>query len=264
VIAELAGKDFSTKIHADVPVAAERSMYWGPRWQGGTTSAGAAGPAPVWYFAEGAAAPKFDTYFTILNPGGTVTVDVTFLGEVGQIGPVRSYTIPAQSRATIWATEAVGYAGSVGARIASRGGEGIICERSTYWGNGWVEGSNAVGVTSPAPVWHVPEGITSNGFDTFILMANPNPWTVRVRLWPVHVDGNRRYPVDLDIPANGRQTVWINNDPRFPAEQNAVFSLLVETLTPGPGIIVEHATYWLRDPWNYWRGGSAAFGIPVQ
>jgi hypothetical protein len=103
-----------------------------------------------------------------------------------------------------------------------------------------------------------------NGFDTFVLMANPNPFWVKARVWPIHVNGSRPYNVDVDIPPNGRQTIWINQDSRFPAEQNTVFSILVESLTPGPGIIVEHATYWLRDQHNYWRGGSAAFGIPGQ
>jgi hypothetical protein len=262
-IGELAGKDFATTIQSDVPVVAERSMYWGPGWSGGTSTMGAAEPAPVWYFAEGAAAPNFDTYLTILNPTWSdMTVDITFQGENGQIGPVRAYDVAARSRATVWVTGEVGHVGAVGAKIASRNGKGIVCERSTYWGAGqWVEGANALGVTQPAPVWHLPEGVTINGFDTFLMITNPNSYPVRVRIWPVHNDIGRPYNVDVDIEANGRETIWVNYDARFPREGNATFSILVESLS-GAGIIAEHAIYWHPDSQHYWRGGSAAFGIP--
>ncbi|MGE3843885.1 MAG: hypothetical protein AB7I50_20115 [Vicinamibacterales bacterium] len=263
-ISDLANKDFATTIAADIPIAAERSMYWGNGWHGGTNSTGAPNPATTWYFAEGAAAPNFDTYITILNPNGfDVVVDVTYLGTNGQIGDIRTYTIARNSRATLWLTGEVGLAGAVGTRIVARNGADVVCERSTYWGNGqWVEGSNAVGVTQLAPVWHLPEGVTINGFDTFVLVSNPNPFPVKVRLWAIRDNGDRVYGDDPIIPANGRETIWVNNDSRFEAVKSTTFSVLVETLTPGAGVIAEHAIYWLRDGANYWRGGSAAFGIP--
>jgi hypothetical protein len=264
-VAELAQQDFATVIESDLPVVAERSMYWAAG-TGGTSTMGAAAPSPVWYFAEGAAAPNFDTYLTILNPNATSTiVDVTYLGESGQIGGVRSYTVPARSRSTLWLTaELEGFVGAVGARVGTRDGTtGIVCERSTYWGNGqWVEGANALGVTRPAPVWHLPEGLTLAGFDTFVLIVNPNPDTVRVRVWPIHNDGGRPYPVDIDIEPHGRETIWVNHDWRFPQEHATAFSIHIETITPGPGVIAEHALYWRADGQHYWRGGSAAFGIP--
>jgi hypothetical protein len=263
-IGELAGRDFGTRVDADVPVVAERAMYWGPDWQGGTSTVGASDTSPAWLFAEGAAAPNFDTYLTVLNPNGAATtVDVTFMGEAGQLGPVRSFWVAGNSRTTIWVTGQVGHVGAVGARIVSREGLGIVCERSTYWGTGqWVEGSSATGITVPAPVWYLPEGVSINGFDTFALIANPNPFWVKVRVWPIHNDGGRPYPVDIDIEPNGRETIWVNKDPRFPAEVSTTFSLLVETLTPGAGVIAEEAIYWRSDSAHYWQGGSAAVGLP--
>jgi hypothetical protein len=260
----LANQDFATVVSSDQPVLAERSMYFGPRWAGGTTSAGARQPAGVWYFAEGAAAPKFDTFLTVLNPNDyPVSYSVSYLGDRGVIATKSYGPVAARSRDTIWVTGQLGHVGGVGARIASQNGEPIICERSTYWGAHWVEGSNAVGVNDVATVWELPEGITRSGFDTFILVANPHPFPVRIRVTPILENGAVINIHDVDMPAMSRETFWMNVDSRFPSVWNSTFSVKVEALT-GPGVIAEQAIYRQRDPENNWRGGSAAFGIPHQ
>lgn len=268
-LAELANCDFATKVSSDVPVFAERSMFWGPGLAGGTSSPGVAGPAPEWYFAEGAAFQDFDTYLLIYNPNAQeVPVEVTFMGSSGRLAVAR-IDVPANSRHTIWLPDPeynyVGRnAGAVAVKVRSLNGAGIICEESIYWGwtsTGWVEGTNTMGVTAPAPVWYLPEGITRSGFDTFILIANPNPFPVRVRVWPILWSGGMQAPKDVDIVPEGRATIWANYD--LPAVANTEFSIKVETLTPpGAGVVVEHAIYWGRHPTRYWLGGSASFGIP--
>ena len=76
-IPELAGKDFSTTITSQAGVVAERAMYWrligstDPTWIGGTASIGAIAPQTSWVFAEGAAAPRFETFYLLLNPNQT-------------------------------------------------------------------------------------------------------------------------------------------------------------------------------------------------
>jgi hypothetical protein len=167
-------------------------------------------------------------------------------------------------RDTIWFPEYVGRtAGAVAVKVRSPSGAPIICEESIYWGwtsAGWVEGTNTIGATAPAPVWYLPDGITRSGFDTFVLISNPNPFPVRVRVWPILESGAMHSPKDIDIAAEGRTTIWTNYD--LPAVADTTFSIKVETLTPGVGVVVEHAIYWGRHPTLYWLGGSASFGIP--
>lgn len=263
-VTELANCDFATKVSSDVPVFAERSMFWGPGFSGGTTSPGAAGPAVEWHFAEGAAFPDFDTYLLIYNPNPqAVPVEITFMGESGRLAVV-SRTVAGNSRDTIWFPEYVGRsAGAVAVKVRSTSGAPIICEESIYWGwtsTGWVEGTNTIGATATAPVWYLPEGITRSGFDTFVLISNPNPFPVSVRVWPILETGGMRGQRDVQLAPEGRATLWANYD--LTAAANTTFSIKVETLTPGAGVVVEHAIYWGKHSTLYWLGGSASFGIP--
>ena len=89
-IPELAGKDFSTTITAATGVVAERAMYWrligspDPSWVGGAASLGASQLQTTWVFAEGAAAPNFESFYLLLNPNPTpITVQARFLPETG-------------------------------------------------------------------------------------------------------------------------------------------------------------------------------------
>ena len=89
-IPELAGKDFSTTITAAAGVVAERAMYWrligspDPSWVGGAASLGATQTQTTWVFAEGAAAPNFESFYLLLNPNSApITVHARFLPETG-------------------------------------------------------------------------------------------------------------------------------------------------------------------------------------
>ena len=72
---ELAGQDFSVVVQTDTGIVAERSMYWRPvgtpagtPWVGGHAALGSPGPSQNWFFAEGAAAPGFETFYLLFNP----------------------------------------------------------------------------------------------------------------------------------------------------------------------------------------------------
>ncbi len=148
----------------------------------------------------------------------------------------------------------------------------IIAERSIYWGAGRVEGSNVVGVNATASEWHFPEGASGGAFDTFLLLGNVDfqPSTVWITLY---VEGSGRYTVSQlpqTVPAVGRLTIHMNT---FLAQveaseglppgtlQGKSFSFKV-TVVAGSPIFAEEAIYWQRDGSNFWRSGSASFGIP--
>ncbi len=68
----------------------------------------------------------------------------------------------------------------------------------------------------------------------------------------------------------GRQTIHMNSflsqveavEGLAPGTlRNRAFSYKVQVVEGGP-IVAEQALYWQRDGSNFWRSGSASFGIP--
>ena len=153
-IAELAGKDFSTRFRAldgQSGFVAQRAMYWGPNYAGGHSSIGVNQSQPTWMFAEGAAFKNFDTYYLILNPNPfDVSVEVVYLTATGFVSrPGGALKVKANSRVNVHLNSELGNIGAVAAKFSALGGYGIVVERSIYWGSGfpnWIEGTNDLGV----------------------------------------------------------------------------------------------------------------------
>jgi hypothetical protein len=265
-VAELENFNFSTTITSTVDVVAERAMYWGgPNWPAGHVSMGVTSTSPVWNFAEGAAGNAFDTYYLVLNPNAAaVTVNVTYLGPTGAILS-KAYPIGAGARATIYLNGEIGYGMSVAAQLSTAGGEGIVAERSIYWGRDWVDGSNAVGSTTTAVSWYVPEGLISPGFDTYVLVGNPNetPLDFTVTVYSTTGRLPLSVPYSTPIPAKGRVTIHMNEwlQSQGVSADFQSFAVLISSTNGVSRLVVEEAEYWARDGANYWRAGGAMFGI---
>lgn len=96
--------DFSTRVHADLPIVAERAMYWNGGPDGGQACHASIGvPAASYSFLlpDGQTNDGHETYTCVQNPNTTaVTVDITYLLAGGGTPPSFSDTIPAKSRRT--------------------------------------------------------------------------------------------------------------------------------------------------------------------
>jgi len=98
----------STSVTSDVPVVAERSMYWDNRettepssMKDGHSTVGETGAAKTWMVAEGSTGGGFDTFVLITNTENTeADVAVVFMTEAGPQVPF-NITIPATSRYTL-------------------------------------------------------------------------------------------------------------------------------------------------------------------
>ncbi len=267
--------DFSVRITSSngVGVVAERPTYWGPAWDGGHAGAGGTTTSRDWYFAEGTSQPAFDTYFTLLNPTTqSITVDATYqlsqLNGVPQPPVLRSYTLPAASRTTIFLWDEVGHQPGVAAEFHASGA--IVAERSMYWGTPWSDGSTVPGASAPAVEWHLAEGSTVTGYETFLCLSNPNTSAVTVDVTTYSSAGVAE-TATVTVGAKSRLTVWMNNTtpangPVFSSIQNATFAIKAVSTgaTPLP-IVAEEAVYWnrLAGAGQYWRGGDAMLGWPV-
>jgi hypothetical protein len=136
---DIGQQNASMMVTSDVPVVAERAMYWG----GGTAlgeathdSIGTSSPHRVFYLPDGQKSGGRETYTLVQNPNGTaVEVSVTYLTPDG-IGDVTLIElIPASSRMTFRLADRVP-SGRAGVVVeCTTPGKSIIAERAIYWNN---------------------------------------------------------------------------------------------------------------------------------
>jgi hypothetical protein len=183
---ELKNRSFGAEIQFDRPGGAERAMYFGPNFAGGTDSAGVTAPSTDWFLAEGATGSFFTTFLLLANPGlDDATATLTYLPSNG-VPVVRTHVVPATRRVTLnIADEAPSLADAVVATKVSATAP-ILVERSQYWPKPvWEEGHNSFGETALGTHWGLAEGRVggTNNCQTFVLLANPgsDAATVTVR-----------------------------------------------------------------------------------
>ncbi|MBU1672170.1 MAG: hypothetical protein KKF41_11755, partial [Actinobacteria bacterium] len=130
--------DVSTKVTSDVPVIAERSVYWnapGTYRQAAHDSIGVTGAQTEWFLAEGSTGAdgngNFETWVLVQNPGDTTAnVTLTYMTPDGEkAGPVLE--IDANSRKSVNVAETVPGEWDVSTKVTSD--VPVIAERSVYW-----------------------------------------------------------------------------------------------------------------------------------
>jgi hypothetical protein len=263
-IPALVGRSFSMVVQSDVPVIAERAMYFGaaPFWKAGHESAGVPAPSTQWFHSEGATGPFFDTYILIGNPNDTpANVTLNYLLESG-ISVSRVKSIPAQARLTINLESEDSLLASAAVSTTVTSDVPVVSERAMYWPGAftsWQEAHNSFGTTETGVAWGLAEGRTGGpqAFDTYILLANPTTQAALVRVtylrqgdFPVVVD-------NIPLPATSRKNVVMAQ--AIPA---GAAGALVESINGVP-IIVERAMYW-NALGQFWGGGTNATATKIR
>ena len=233
----------STILTSDLPIVAERSMFFGTGSHGST---GVTQLSTTWYLAEGFTGNDFDTYLLLANPNDTSTqATVTFMKDDGS-QVVRTVGIPAHNRYNLHANLYVPNA-AFGSKVTAS--QPIVVERSMYFGPADARGGhNSEAAAQPAQVWNFPEGSTQPSFYTYLLVLNPNnsPAIVNLRILlatpPAMVQAYRVAP-------HSRMTIPVNTIVR-----GVAFSTIFTSDQP---IVVERAMYFGVS------GGTDALGIPA-
>ena len=239
--------DVSTKVEADGDIVCERSMYWKPEGSMvrvvGHDSIGVVNPASTWYLAEGATAGYFETWVLVQKANdGPVNIDMKFQTDMGEVqGPLES--IPARSRRSYpvdnWVTTY-----DVSTRVTSTGGA-VVCERAMYEAPTSplrrVLGHDSIGTTAGGLEWYLAEGATLGGFETWVLVQNPNPGPVDIDIKFQTDTGEVQGPVDT-IPAFSRKSYLVNL-------WTSTYDVSTKvTSTAGGPVICERAVYWRPHP----------------
>ena len=236
-------EEVSTRVVSDLPVIAERAMYFNHqgRFCAGHGSTGVTEPAGEWYFAEGYTGGNFDTYILVQNPQ-PVPVDVRFtfmlpggdtVEQVTQSAPFSRMTLHLNGVPGLEDTE-------VSTVVESINGDGIVAERSCYFDyNGCDGGHNAPGVTGPSDSWYLAEGYTGGTFDTYILIQNPSSKTCEVEAAFMREDG-KNITREYSVAPHSRRTVHVD---KIKGLGNAGFSTTL-TSAGEVGFIAERAMYF--------------------
>jgi len=208
----------------------------------------------TWYLAEGATAGGFETWVLVQNPN-TVPVNVTLTFQTG-VGPVPgpTDTIPAQSRRSYLVNT---YVGSFDVSTAVSADADVVCERSMYW---TPEGStvrrvghDSVGVVNPASTWYLAEGATAGGFETWVLVQNPNPD-------PVNVDV--KFQTDAGEVQGPQETLAGFSRKSYPVD-NYVDTFDVSTRVDSymGDVVCERAVYFTPEGYTVREVGHESIGV---
>jgi len=253
--------EVSMEVEAPAPgVVAERAMYFNYRdWaDDGHASQGTEEPTLQGYFAEGYTGDGFHTWLLMVNPEDrTASVEVTYLRE-GADPVVEVYELAPHSRFTVFVNQVEGLGkGSVGMSYRSLNGVPVAAERSLYFDyRGKRGGHCSTAVTELSERLYLAEGYTGGDFDTWILLANPNPQAAEVEVTYLVQEG-RNLVEKLTVPARSRYT--INAREKVPGVS---FGTAIRSLN-GVGLVAERAMYF---DYHGKRGGhcSAAADAPSQ
>ncbi|MDY6794531.1 MAG: caspase family protein [Actinomycetota bacterium] len=181
-----------------------------------------------WYFAEGYTGGDFDTWILIQNPNEEETVaHLRFITPNGE--PItHDYGIAGESRFTVYLNEVPGLESMEVSTEVVCEGDGIVAERAMYFnynsnGDSRAGGHASIGATSLSGCWYLPEGYTGGGFDTYVLLMNPNDEPAEnVHLKLMKPDDGRYYAFKVDVPAGRRVTVKLDDLVYMEGQENKI------------------------------------------
>ncbi|MFH1150527.1 MAG: hypothetical protein V1748_08635 [Actinomycetota bacterium] len=228
-------KDASIKVTSDVPVIPERAMYRNNRREG-HESIPCELPGYDYYLAEGSTAWGFTTYLLIQNNNkGTADVTVTYMTSNGPVIQP-TFQMPMSSRKTIRVNDVLPNA-DFSIKVSCPGT--IIAERAMYWNSPTGEVCHdSVGTADPHTTYHLPDGDTTSGTETWTLVQNPNGSDVQVEVQYLTPDGKGNKSFTDTVPANSRRTYSMADH-----ITNGRAGIVVTSKTTGAKIIVERSMY---------------------
>ncbi|MGQ9475724.1 MAG: DUF5719 family protein [Actinomycetota bacterium] len=260
--------DVSIKVHSDLPIVAERPMYFNYAgvWDGGHDAMGAAQPSREWYFAEGCTRPGFHTYLCLQNPGdepAEVTLDY-LCGDGTNV--TRQVTVKARSRYTVAVhgeLEGIGVQdngrGDVSIRVTAD--RPIVAERPMYFNYAgvWDGGHDAMGAAQPSREWYFAEGCTRPGFHTYLCLQNPGDEPAEVTLDYLCGDGTN-VTRQVTVKARSRYTVAVHGELEgIGVQDNGRGDVSIRVTADRP-IVAERPMYF---SFNGLAGGHNTMGFPL-
>jgi len=254
------GQDVSMLVESDVPIVAERPMYFDYHgtWAGGHDVVGAPEPATTLYFAEGTTRSWAQEWICIQNPNQQDANVMLTYQVSGQEQELQAVTVGAASRYTVDVAGAVGTGKDVSVVLESD--QPIVAERPMYFNyqDKWPGGHNVMGSASAYYRYYFAEGTTrwnpvDGYFDEWLCLQNPGTAQASVDITFMKTDGTvEEYRIGLET--GERQTLSVNTF-LGPGVDSAI---QVESDLP---IVVERPMYF--DYHGFATGGHNTLGYGI-
>lgn len=161
----LPGVGFGTRIIASRPIAADRTMRFGPGNSGMHMGPGITELSRWWFFAEGTTDPPFIMRLLVLNPNAQPShTTITFMTPDGT-SLKRNYAIPPTTRLVVDVNEVVP---TLGIATIVESDRPVAAERALYFDARQLE-TESVSATTPSPTTSAVVTSTTNTTDTATL-----------------------------------------------------------------------------------------------
>ncbi len=219
------GQDVSLYITSDIPIVAERPIYFTflGNTLGGSDIVGQTQTAMHFTFANGETLPGYYTFITALNPIGqpTATVTVSYFSSGALIGQA-SMSIPAGQRNTLVANNTLGTGRTFYIQVDSN--QPVVVERPLYFrttvqGVGSVvQGGSSVQGTTPTTSWYYAAGNTglpNAPSQEYLILANPDvsgAGTAASVTITYALPGGVTRNVNVSVPAKSQLVENVNTD----------------------------------------------------
>ncbi len=267
-------------VHSDQPVMVERPMYFstsrsninGPV-TGAATLVGTQAPDTDWLFAEGYTGPNFHEYLVLANFNSTPTTATVKLEYGNGNVDTRMVPVPALSQFLFDVNMASTIFGQGTPEVSAEvtASAPIVVQRQEYFR---FNGTNTAGAATQIPggtdvmgqpgpaktTYSFAEGYTTNSFNEFLTLQNPNTASeqVAVTLYLAHGVTTQKI---VTVGAQSRVTVSINSLVTPVAQGNAIagyeVSMSVQALSGT--IVAERPMYF--DYHNVSPGGTDVVGF---
>ncbi len=225
---------------------------------GGLDTIGAMSPANNWYFAEGCTLRGFYEYVSVVNCANSpANLTFRFQTDWGEID--RSAVLPANGMASYLVNDLLG--DGYETALALESDQPVVAARSMYFdyrGTGnwhWDGGSLVVGANTLSNQYYFAEGTTRAGFEEWLTLQNPNPYTVTVdAAYQLGRGQGANMFRSYDVDANSRVTLFV------PAEVGADKDVSVQ-LSSASQFLAERPLYFDYSGFGAdWTGGTCVIG----
>ena len=242
------GREVSATLVSDLPVVAERAMYFTYQdlWAGGHVGRAATGAREDWYLAEGYTGWEgslFDTYILVSNDNPDPNpVTVTFFFPDGSTRDF-PFTAPPTGRLTVRADDWVGEEQMISARVHAQ--DPVVVERAMYFDyrRQIPGGHNALGSPSPSSSLYFAEGYTGNPasrFETWLLIQNTSDQPKTALVDFILASGQTVHK-EVSLPASSRTTLYCNEVLNTEALE---FGIQVRSQDGSACLLAERAMYF--------------------
>lgn len=173
------------------------------------------GLLPVgWYLAEGSTAWGFSDYMNIENPNDSeITVTITYM-PAGAAPIEKTVSLPASSQTTINPADDLGEKDFSTLVRTPDQSKPIAVDRTMFWtgtGASSPEGHSSVGIDLPGRTWFLPEGSSAWGFESWLLIQNPNNTEANCEVTYM-IEGENPQKIVHTVPENSRASFSMTDD----------------------------------------------------